>query len=300
MAEWRPRRAPRRSSASAPARFDQGLEFPPFCERDRSDLFDHHRAGRERLSHAGSNAKAAANRGLRDRGPLSRQRGPGQASVAPDRVRAARICGGGNFFRRRTSSAKRIAGGARLRSFARARSRARDRHALRDGRAALRDPLVPAKLCRLCRRRNPHWPFVPFPIVGILHSLAGWLALDRGLGSRDSFLETARAIAPLIMDCRCSAAFAPGRGVRDLHSSPAFSTLPALVNRAAELLRRRGAAPRARDKFLEGPRGARYWNLCQRVSCFGARSFPRVWSEHGRGLDCLPFKIALQQTSRGS
>src|SRR5205085_7354747 len=69
-----------------------------FFERDRSDLFDHHRAGRERLPHAGSNAKAAANRGLRDRGPLSRQRGPGQASVAPDRVRAARICGGGNFF----------------------------------------------------------------------------------------------------------------------------------------------------------------------------------------------------------
>src|SRR5205823_6193842 len=117
---------------------------------------------------------------------------------------------------------------------------------------------------------------------GILHSLAGWLALDRGLGSRDSFLGTARAGAPLIMDCRRSAAFAPGRGVRDLHAAPAFSTLPPLVNRAAELLRRRGAAPRARDQFLERARGANYWILRQRVSCFGARSFSRVWPEHAR------------------
>src|SRR5205807_6836568 len=113
-------------------------------------------------------------------------------------------------------------------------------------------------------------------------SIARWLAHHRGLGSRDSFLETACAVAPLIMDCRRCSAFAPGRGVRDLHSAPAFSTLPALVNRAAELLRRRSPAPRARDNFLEGPRGANYWILRQRVSYFGAGSFHLLWPEHAR------------------
>lgn len=64
---------------------------------------------------------------------------------------AARICRYRNCFSRWPSLERRNPGSAYLRRVARTCSRDRDHLALRDGRVALRDSLVSAKLCQLRR-----------------------------------------------------------------------------------------------------------------------------------------------------